>query len=73
MGSSGVSTRQARFEGSDRQARGRLMKAIGEGPLRRSDAARLMGRDEPTTARLIADLVGEGLCRADGDLLRLPD
>ncbi len=28
LGSSGVSVRQARFEGSDRQARGRLMKAL---------------------------------------------
>ena len=48
VGSAGVSTRQARFEGSDRQARGRLMKALSAGPVSRSDVASVMQRDEET-------------------------
>ena len=36
VGSADVSVRQARFEGSDRQARGRLMKALSAGPVPRS-------------------------------------
>ena len=35
--SAGVSRTQARFEGSDRQARGRLLKALGAGPLALDD------------------------------------
>ncbi len=33
VGSAGVSTRQSRFDGSDRQARGRLLKALVSGPV----------------------------------------
>lgn len=73
VGSSGVSAKQARFEGSDRQARGRLMKALSLGPVGRSAAAHVMQRDGADPARLIDDLIGEGLCRDDGDLLRLPE
>lgn len=74
VGSSGVSGKQAGFEGSDRQARGRLMKALSQGQVRRSDAARVMQRGDTTVARLIDDLVGEGLCRDDGGgTLRLPE
>ena len=73
VGSSGVSGRQARFEGSDRQARGRLMQAISQGPIHRSNAAEAMQRDTATAARLIDDLIGEGLCRDDGDTLLLPE
>ena len=36
VGSAGVSTRQAPFEGSDRQARGRVLKALGDGPVPRA-------------------------------------
>lgn len=72
IGSSGVSTRQARFDGSDRQARGRLMQALSAGPVRRGDVPGVMQRDEQTAARLLGALVAEGLCRDDGGLLRLP-
>ena len=71
-GSSGVSRRQARFDGSDRQARGRLMKALGSGPVQGVDLPRVMGRDPATAHRLVAALADEGLCRLDGDSCRLP-
>ena len=72
IGSSGVSGKQGRFDGSDRQARGRLMRALGRGIVRRCDIAGVMQRDDATAARLLADLVGEGLCQAVGDSIRLP-
>jgi len=76
VGSSGVSGRQARFEGSDRQARGRLMKALADGVVARSDVAAVMGRDEETAERLVDSLITEGLCQPDRQptwlTLRLP-
>ena len=72
VGSSGVSGKQARFEGSDRQARGRLMKALPQGPVRRSDVAEVMRRDKTIAAGLVDDLIGEGLCEPIADSLRLP-
>jgi len=72
VGSSGVSGRQGRFEGSDRQARGRLMKALSERPVRRSSVTAVMGRPEDTAQRLLRDLAAEGLCQLDGTIVRLP-
>lgn len=72
VGSAGVSVRQARFEGSDRQARGRLMKALSAGSVGRSEVASLMQRNEETASRLVAALVSEGMCQTDGSTLRLP-
>lgn len=73
VGSSGVSTKQARFDGSDRQARGRLMKALSAGPVRRTDVAGVMQRSPQTAERLLDALVAEGLCQLDDDAIRLPD
>lgn len=72
VGSSGVSGRQARFEGSDRQARGRLMKALSGGPVQRIDVERVMQRDPATAERLLAALVGEGLCLDEAGWITLP-
>ncbi len=72
VGSSGVSGRQARFDGSDRQARGRLMKALSGAPVARSSVAALMQRNEETAERLVAGLVGEGLCEVELSTVRLP-
>ncbi len=72
IGSSRVSGKQQRFDGSDRQARGRLMRALSHGTVRRADIAGVMQRDDATAARLLANLVGEGLCQAVGDSIRLP-
>lgn len=61
--SAGASKLQATFEGSDRQARGRAMRAVGNGVERFADIAdamRLM--DDPERARLLTNqLVSEGL------------
>lgn len=72
VGSAGVSVAQARFEGSDRQARGRLMKVLTDRPVAESDAASVMDRPADVARRLIEDLSREGLITRVGDELRLP-
>jgi A/G-specific adenine glycosylase len=72
VGSAGVSGRQAPFEGSDRQARGRLMRVLVERAVRESDAAVATQRSPATTARLVSALVTEGLVVRDDGWLRLP-
>ena len=61
VGSAGVSVPQGRFEGSDRQARGRLIKALGEGAVRVDDVPRVMDRPPDVASRLLAALASEGL------------
>ena len=69
VGSAAVSTRQARFEGSDRQGRGRLVAALRAGPVPEGSVAQVMGwaqRPERASA-VIARLTSEGLVeRRDG-------
>ncbi len=62
VGSAGVSTRQAPFDGSDRQARGRVLAELQAGPRPVSDF-------DP---RILATLVADGLVELDDDLARLP-
>ncbi len=68
--SAGVSRTQSRFEGSERQARGRLLKALNTGSVRVSDAPKVMAH--PAALRLVAALCAEGLVRNDDETLRLP-
>jgi A/G-specific adenine glycosylase len=72
IGSSGVSTTQSRFDGSDRQARGRLMQALQAGALAGDRVAAAMQRDVATSERLLSDLVRDGLVVSDGASVRLP-
>lgn len=72
VGSAGVSTGQPRFEGSDRQARGRLMKELVSRAVSIDDVAEVMGRDEQVAARLLGALIDEGLVTRDGSWVRLP-
>lgn len=72
IGSAGVSTGQPRFEGSDRQARGRLMKELVSRAVSIDDVAEVMGRDEQVAARLLGALIDEGLVTRDGSRVRLP-
>jgi A/G-specific adenine glycosylase len=72
VGSSGVSGRQGRFDGSDRQARGRLMQALTAGPVDRAGVAEIMQRDVSVAERLVRDLAAEGLCLATPTTLTLP-
>ncbi|MFM8794322.1 MAG: A/G-specific adenine glycosylase [Acidimicrobiales bacterium] len=73
-GSAAASRPQARFEGSDRQARGRAMRALVDGPRSRGhlvDAMELAG--DPDRAHGLLDaLVAEGLAVDDGMIVRLP-
>jgi A/G-specific adenine glycosylase len=62
-GSAGVSTRQAPFAGSGREARGRVLRALGAGP---QPAVRF---DE----RIVRSLVADGLVVIEAGMVRLPD
>jgi A/G-specific adenine glycosylase len=70
VGSAGVSRTQSRFEGSERQARGRLMKALSAGPVRVVDAAAVMAH--PGAVGLWEALCAEGLVQREAENLRLP-
>jgi A/G-specific adenine glycosylase len=61
-GSAGVSTRQAPFEGSDRQARGRVLRSLHDGP------QPLDSMD----ARIVDGLAADGLVTVSGRFVELP-
>lgn len=65
---------QARFEGSDRQARGRLMKTLVSNGVRRDDAAAVMGLgdDRRRAEILVQALLSEGLVIQVNEHLTLP-
>ena len=67
--SAGVSGRQSRFVGSDRQGRGALVAALGRSPVERSALAAVMGwPDDPDRAeRVAATVVRDGLATQNGD------
>jgi len=73
-GSAGVSGHQSPFPGSDRQGRGRLVKALQSGPIGVDSWAVAAGwPSEPArAARAVASLVTDGLAVHVGDQLRLP-
>ena len=70
IGSAAVSRPQARFEGSERQARGRLLKALSNGPVPAARVGVVM--QHAASERLVRALCKEGLVRREGDTLRLP-
>ena len=72
IGSAGVSGRQSRFDGSDRQARGRLMKALVAGPIAHDRLATVMGCDTDRAVGLANDMEREGLVTTIGLAVRLP-
>jgi len=72
VASAGVSRRQAPYVGSDREARGRLLRALGVAALERSRVAEVMGRAPDRAATLLDALTGEHLVVIDGALVRLP-
>jgi A/G-specific adenine glycosylase len=73
-GSAGVSGGQARFVGSDRQGRGRLVEALRSRSVPSAELAEVMGwpSDTARAERLAAALVAEGMVRFDGGAYRLP-
>ena len=66
-GSAGVSARQSRFEGSDRQGRGRLMHAMVSAPVHMSTLATVMcwPDQHERAGRVAATLVSDGLAVFD--------
>ena len=70
--SAGVSKPQPRFEGSDRQARGRALRAVGAGSLSIADVIKTMRIDEDRAEKLVASLVREGLLQRTGNTITLP-
>jgi A/G-specific adenine glycosylase len=75
VGSAGVSGGQSRFEGSDRQGRGRLVDALRLAPVRRAEVPTVMGwpADAARAERVAATLVRDGLAVADNrGTYRLP-
>jgi A/G-specific adenine glycosylase len=75
LGSAGVTAKQRRFQDSDRQARGRLLKALTARPVPISEAAAAMGLvdDQARASRLITDLQGERLLTIQREVLLLGD
>lgn len=73
-GTHGTARAQSRFEGSDRQGRGRLVDALRSGPVRADALAQVMGwPDDPERARRVAaTLVADGLAVEAGGEYRLP-
>ena len=72
LGSAQVSRPQGRYEGSDRQARGRLMAALTAGPVEVSGVASVMGVEAGRATVLVGGLVADGLVERTGDVLRYP-
>jgi len=70
----GTSRPQPRFEGSDRQVRGRLLAALREGPVssRRLAAVAGLPKDRDRAARVAESLVVDGLAAWDGTTLTGP-
>ncbi|MBW3621072.1 MAG: A/G-specific adenine glycosylase [Actinobacteria bacterium] len=73
-GSAGTSGAQSRFEGSDRQGRGRLVQALRTGPIDVTRVADVTGwPGDPDRARRVADgLVSDGLAEYVDGTLALP-
>jgi A/G-specific adenine glycosylase len=63
VGSAGVSTRQAPFDGSDRQARGLVLAALHDGPRPASDF----------DARILSTLTNDGLVEVRDGNAALPN
>jgi len=72
-GSAGVGRGQSRFNGSDRQGRGRLVDALRCGPLSEGDLAAVSGwNDDPARAKRVSDgLVAEGFAHWECGHLQL--
>lgn len=74
VGSAGASKPQAKFSGSDRQARGAAMKAVVSGARTITDVIVAMNLDGDTARahRLLNDLASEGLLNIRGQRVTLP-
>lgn len=57
--------KQSKFEGSRRQIRGGIMKALISGPKTVSELVKLIGRERQDIESVLADLTGEGFIKKD--------
>lgn len=73
-GSAGVGVPQSRFDGSDRQGRGRLVEAMRSGAVADEDLAAAMGwpSDPERAGRVAATLLTDGLAVREQAAWRLP-
>jgi A/G-specific adenine glycosylase len=71
-GSAGISAPQSRFDGSDRQGRGRLVDALRRGPVVDEQLAAVTGFDGERARRVAETLVRDGLAVHDAGAWRLP-
>jgi A/G-specific adenine glycosylase len=71
-GSAAVSVPQARFEGSDRQLRGRLVDAMRSAPVPLSEIAATMRTDTTRAGTVLAGLIRDGLAVTNNDHATLP-
>lgn len=72
-GSAGVSGGQPRFEGSDRQLRGRLVDAVRVAPVTEQRLGAVIGDVDPDRAdRIVAGLIRDGLITEAGGVFDLP-
>ena len=73
-GSAGVSGTQSKFEGSDRQGRGKLVDALRKKTVRRSELAEIMGwpTDPERAERVASTVISDGLAAYKDDTLSLP-
>lgn len=58
-------TRQSRFEGSDRQVRGMILRAVSARSLSADELTRELGKDTEVVARIAAQLADEGFIVAE--------
>ncbi len=72
VGSAGVSARQPRFDGSDRQARGALMKVLGMHPVARHEVPAVIARSAAVAERVVDGLIADRLCIDSAGSLHLP-
>ncbi|MBT5852060.1 MAG: A/G-specific adenine glycosylase [Acidimicrobiaceae bacterium] len=72
QGSAAVSVPQTRFEGSDRQLRGRLVDVLRASPLALSEIAATMQTDADRAELILAGLQGDGLVVVKDRQARLP-
>ena len=64
-------TKQSRFEGSDRQVRGRILRLLGAGPASSDDLNGELGEDAGRVGRLLLALKVEGFLEIEGNLVRI--
>lgn len=68
----GTSRPQGRFSGSDRQARGLLLRQLVAGDTTLGEVAHIIDRSATEAERIVASLIADGLCLVEDGRIRLP-